>query len=367
MKKILIATLGLMCMLPMFGQQKLSLYSIAHNWDRQKEYSFANGEPEHAFDEMVISFAQEFMANPMLHALEAQFTGDAENIDVPVQKFTLDEKNSYVRLSLKSDDIAETEARFWPLSGDKGWFVIKMINHDEDTLPRIYFLSVDLARGVMTPAREPDGMNYGFADNFLLPRTGNTIEVFSQYYPSDHIVLQDGVFVYQESAPNATSCYVNDPDPSGITNIRATPGGKIIIRLGEAVASPVSAKALDKDEIDMGPDDDGGSDILTIFNPRNGWWQIHSKRINGVAVEKEAWIHYSVLEMRTRNYGGQALNLHKEPSADAEVVAVIRDEEAPVRPMDMSQDGNWMKVKAKAGTGWIETSWLCGNPYTTCP
>lgn len=365
MKKLVIATLTLLCVLPLSGQQKLSLFGIAHNWDRDKEYSFSGVDRGHAFDEMVVSFADAFNANPMLHALLAQFTGDAENIDIPVDKFTLDEKNNYVRISLKSDDIAETEARFWPLSGDTGWFVIKMINHDEDTLPRIYFLSVDLARGVMTPAREPDGMNYGFADNFLLPRTGNTIEVFSKYFPSDHIVLEDGVFVYQHSAPNSVGCYVNDPDPSGITNIRATPGGKIIIRLGETVASPVSAKGQDEEDEEW--PDDGGSDTFSIYNPRNGWWQIHAKQINGIPVENEAWIHYSVLEMRTRNYGGEPLNLYQEPSDNAPVAAVIKTEEAAVRPMDMTPDGEWMKVKAKAGTGWIETGWLCGNPYTTCP
>lgn len=362
MKKILIAGLSLMCMLPLSGQQKLTLFGIAHNWDSKKEYSFSNAEREHVFDEMVISFAGQYAANPMLHALLAQFTGDAENIDIPVEKFTLDEKNNYVRINLKSDDIAETEARFWPLSGDKGWFVIKMVNHDEDTLPRIYFLSVDLASGVMKPAREPEGMNYGFVDNFLLPRSGNSIEVFSKYYPSDYMVLKNGKFVYQQSAQNAISCYVNDPDPSGITNVRATPGGQIIARLGEKTATPVKA-----DEEDYEDWDEGGSDILTVYNPKNGWWQIHAKLINGKPVEGEAWIHYSVLEMGTRNYGGQALNLYKEPSAESAVVAVIRDQEAPVRPMDMSPDGEWVKVKAKAGTGWIEARWLCGNPYTTCP
>ena len=363
MKKILIATLSLLCMLPLSGQQKLTLFGIAHNWDSKKEYSFSNAERGHVFDEMVISFAQAYAANPMLHALLAQFTGDAENIDIPVEKFTLDEKNNYVKINLKSDDIAETEARFWPLGGDKGWFVIKMVNHDEDTLPRIYFLSVDLFKGVMTPAREPDGMNYGFVDNFLLPRSGNSIEVFSQYYPSDYMVLKNGKFTYQQSAQNAISCYVNDPDPSGITNVRATPGGQIIARLGETTATP--AQANDEDYEDW-PEDDG-SDILTIYNPKNGWWQIHAKLINGKPVENEAWIHYSVLQMNTRNYGGEALNLYKEASAESGVAAVIRDQEAAVRPMDMSPDGEWVKVKAKAGTGWIERNRLCGNPYTTCP
>ena len=359
MKKILTFSLALMCMLPLFAQQKLSLFGIADKWDESKVYSFSSAEREHMFDEMVISFAQEYAANPMMHALLAQFTGDSENIDIPVAEFKLDGKNNYVRLRLKTKELAETEARFWPLPDGRGWFVIKMVNLDEDTLPRIYFLSVDVAAGEMKPAREPDGMNYGFPDNFLLPRTGGSIEVFSEFYPSDHIVLQDGVFVYQDSAPNSLGCYVDDPDPSGITNVRNKPGGKVIVRLGDSGASA-------EEEEDYGPDDDGYT-MLTIYNPQNGWWQIHAKILEGVKISGEAWIHYSVLEMRTRNYGGQQLNLYQEPSADASVVAVIKTEEAVVRPMDLSPDGEWTKVKAKAGTGWIETRWLCGNPYTTCP
>lgn len=360
MKKILTLSLTLMCMLPLFAQQKLSVFGIAEKWDDSKVYSFSSAEREHMFDEMVISFAQEYEANPMIHALLAQFTGDSENIDIPVAEFKLDEKNNYVKIRLKAEELAETEARFWPLPGDKGWFVIKMINLDEDTLPRIYFLSVDTAKGVMKPAQEPDGMNYGMSDNFIIPRTGGSIEVFNEYIPSDHIVLRDGVFVYQDSAPVSIYCYVNDPDPSGITNVRDKPSGKVIARLGgEEELSPEEEEYEDWPEFE--------SDAFTVYNPKNGWWQIHAKMVNGVKIAKEAWIHYSVLEMRTRNYGGQSLNLYQEPSASSSVVAVIKTEEAAVRPMDLSPDGEWTKVKAQAGTGWIETSWLCGNPYTTCP
>ena len=85
----------LMCMLPLLAQQKLSLFGIANKWDADKVYSFNNTEREHMFDEMVMSFAQEYDANPMLHALLAQFSGDSENIDIPVAEFKLDEKNNY--------------------------------------------------------------------------------------------------------------------------------------------------------------------------------------------------------------------------------------------------------------------------------
>lgn len=358
MKRILVLSLSLICMLPLFAQQKLSVFGIAEKWDKSKEYSFDNAGRGPLFGEMVKSFAREYDANPMMHALLTRLSGGPE--DAAVSEFTLDGKNNYVRLRLEADELAETEARFWPLPGDKGWFVIKMINLDEDTLPRIYFLRVDTAKGVMKPAREPEGMNYGMSDNFIIPRTGGSIEVFNEYLPSDHIVLADGIFVYQSSAPVSIYCYVNDPDPSGITNVRDKPSGKVIVRLGgEPELSPEEEEYEDWPEFE--------SYEFTLHHPTNGWWQIHAKEIQGVEIAGEAWIHYSVLEMRTRNYGGQSLKLYQKPSADAPVVAVIKTEEAAVRPMDLSPDGEWTKVKAKAGTGWIETSWLCGNPYTTCP
>lgn len=374
MKKITILALTLFSLLSLSAQEKkLSLYGIAQNW-RDTEYVLcAPGGNTHDVSVCMDCFAHTFVDNPMLQALASYFTGDSDSYKSQVAEFKLDMQNGYVKIRMKSKDLVETEGKFWALPNGKEVFVVKMINPDEDTLPRIFFFDVINEEGVMKPAREPDGLNYGFADNFILPRTGNSIEVFSEYYPSDHIVLKDGVFVYQDSAPNAISCYLSDPDPSGITNVRDAPGGKIIARLGEKLATPVAQtaeKATDEEEeyVDWPEEYDGDSIFMfSIYNPRNGWWQIHAKIINGTPVENEAWIHYSVLEMRTRNYGGQSLNLYKEPSADSPVVAVIRDQEAGVRPMDMSPDGEWTKVKAKAGTGWIETKWLCGNPYTTCP
>ena len=367
MKRILTVTLALLCLLPLSAQKNLSLFRIANEWDGNKEYSFNDIKREHMFDKMVLSFAREYDENPMLRALEAQFSGDADKIDIPVAEFKLDEKNNYLKLRLESEEIAETEVRYWPLSGNQGWFVIKMINHDEDTLPRIYFLSVDTAKGVMKPAQEPDGMNYGFADHFVIPSTGNSIEVSSEGYPSDHIVLKDGVFVYESSMPVCLSCYVNDPDPSGLTNIRDTPSGKVIGRIGDPKNHPKRVASSVEEQMmwDGAPDDD--ATIVTIFNPKNGWWQILEDTVDGIKIKDQAWIHYSVLEMRTRNYGRQPLKLYAKPSASSSVMATITEEESRVRPMDLSEDGEWTKVKCSAGTGWIETSWLCGNPYTTCP
>ena len=84
MKRILVLSLSLICMLPLFAQQKLSVFGIAEKWDKSKEYSFNNTGRGPLFGEMVKSFAREYDANPMMHALLAQFTGDSENSSASV-------------------------------------------------------------------------------------------------------------------------------------------------------------------------------------------------------------------------------------------------------------------------------------------
>ena len=134
-------------------------------------------------------------------------------------------------------------------------------------------------------------------------------------------------------------------DSDRYTNLRKSPGGSVLGRL----------------------DNSENEYVITICEPANGWWRIFDDFVGSMELSGEAWIHYSVLGMRTRNYGGQALPLRASASEQAAVVATIREEEETVRPMDISADGKWTKVKCDAGTGWIESRWLCGNPYTTCP
>ncbi|MBR6245830.1 MAG: SH3 domain-containing protein, partial [Bacteroidales bacterium] len=88
--------------------------------------------------------------------------------------------------------------------------------------------------------------------------------------------------------------------------------------------------------------------------------------IEGIDISQGGWIHWSVLATGTRNYSGEPIPLHKEPSADSPVVGTIKKADVTVRPMDITPDGSWVKVKSAYGTGWLEVDWLCGNPFTTC-
>ena len=353
MKK-LIALVWLMgSLLPLSGQQKtLSTYNIRHEWSN-KEYKVCQPGGTPTVESCVLAFAGKFKGYPMLDALSACISGG----EAAAADFQLDRENDYVMIRLDNEELAETEARLWTLPEGKQLFVIKFVDHADATSEQICFCQVDAAQGVMSRIPSPEGFRYGYIDNILLSPTGREIEVKWQYRPSDTMVLQDdGSFVYQEFAPNAIGCYVMDSDP--ITNVRATPGGKIIARLGEQKES----RSDEEDDWE----EDMGVYTLTIYNPQNGWWQILGYYVGGVKIEDQAWIHYSVLGMHTRNYGGQKLKLYASPSEDAKVVATIKEAAADVRPMDVNEDGSWVKVKSKAGTGWIQREWLCDNPLTNC-
>ena len=65
--------------------------------------------------------------------------------------------------------------------------------------------------------------------------------------------------------------------------------------------------------------------------------------------------------------GGQTIELRAEPREDAAVSGKITKAEVTVRPLDMNEDGEWVKVSWNGQTGWIDSYWLCANPLTTCP
>ncbi len=352
MKRIVLAFVTLTLTLALAAQDKVSLFRIGREWKKKTyEVCAPGGNPDVAM--CVMAFTGQFYANPMMHALSAQFTNDVDNIDIPVAEFQYDYGLGYVSMRLESPSPAFAEARFLTLPDGIQRFVINLYNEDEDTLPHLCLFAVDAAAGTMTPMRDPSGLNFGGIQWFSLKPTGERIEVVMDNQPSNWIVLQpSGDFVYEAFATNDLWCFVYDTDPSGRTNIRATPGGKVIGQLG----------AQPSDE-----DDEGGVYCLSVYNPRNGWWQILDKSVGGIEIQDQGWIHSSVLALSTRNYDGSPLNLYAEPSADASVSAVIREADVLVRPLDITADGKWTKVICKAGTGWLQTRWLCGNPFTTCP
>ena len=151
------------------------------------------------------------------------------------------------------------------------------------------------------------------------------------------------------SAQDTFTAFLTDGDET--TNIRNKPGGKVVMTVS---ANP--------------------SYVFDLTSPQNGWWRIlefwNAEDEDEDATLKgsdtgEYWIHFSVLGVNTRNYGGQELYLREAPDEDANVVFTF-DKEMTLSPMDVQ--GDWVKVKVGNFdiVGWIETEWLCSNPLTNC-
>jgi len=165
------------------------------------------------------------------------------------------------------------------------------------------------------------------------------------------VLLSSAAAVAQEAveADAWMSVYLSDSDVT--TNIRNSPRGKIAMTL-----------SCDAEY------------MLNLTTPQNGWWKIHDiwqvgdddKEITLQGSDTgEYWIHYSVIGVGTRNYGGQCLTLRAAPNENAKSVYTFTDE-IILCPMDIQ--GDWVKVKVPNTNiiGWIEAEWLCSNPLTNC-
>ncbi len=148
----------------------------------------------------------------------------------------------------------------------------------------------------------------------------------------------------QQCLPLKFRVFLDDPDTTGITNIRKQPKGKIIA-------------TLDGKKSDY---------IIWVTKAEKGWFKIENPiegtEENITLPNNEGWIHGSVIAVDTRNYGQQHLKLLDRPE-NGKVVTIIK-KEVKLKPIDMCND--WIKVKYNGFIGWIEREWLCGNPYTNC-
>ena len=333
MKRLLPLLVLIMTALPVGAQ---SVFGVAQSW-RSKSYVAESVDAKGVLK----AFSDNFKDNSLVRQMGVAMEQGAQKGTI----FAYEPEVDYIMLRIMGRHREEMQVKVWKHPKGVVRAAVKLVNEDEDTIPRLFLFAV-AADGKMTPMDEPEGIVYDDIVNFFLPCSNDdAIDIEKEHTYNDHILPRsDGSFEYMPyvASPAASlTCYILDKDP--LTNVRRSPGGELLGQL-------------------RGDDDY----MLTICEPSKGWWKIFGTRVGSLDISGGAWIHYSVLGMRTRNYGGQALTLRAAPSADAQVVATIRTEEMTVRPVDISADGEWTKIKCAAGTGWIESSWLCGNPYTTC-
>ena len=157
-----------------------------------------------------------------------------------------------------------------------------------------------------------------------------------------------------------------------------------VTALGATAQDTMSAMLMDADATTNIRNKPSGAVVMTlttekpyVFNlttPQNGWWKIldywnaeddeDATTLEG-SDTGEYWIHFSVLSVDTRNYGGQELCLRDAPDENANVIFTF-NQELSLMPMDIQDD--WVKVKVNGYDiiGWIEAEWLCSNPLTNC-
>ena len=140
----------------------------------------------------------------------------------------------------------------------------------------------------------------------------------------------------------------DDPDQSG-TNIRNSPGGKVIAAISQSEYPDGCA--------------------FEIVEQSNGWFRIQGG-IQSPGNDSDialpgggGWIHRSVISVGTRNYGSQTIEILDSPE-NGKSVGKITKESYGLRVLDLC--GSWVKISFNGMTGWISNQWICGIPWTTC-
>lgn len=104
--------------------------------------------------------------------------------------------------------------------------------------------------------------------------------------------------------------------------------------------------------------------ILKITESKNGWFKVVHARgaeIGLIKILGEAdWIRNScVIEAGTR----RDVTLLDKPQKGNIAGTIGVENQVVIK----DRYSNWVKVEYKELTGWIESKWVCGNPFTTCP
>ncbi len=271
--------------------------------------------------------------------------------------FTLSHSNGYIGIRFVSDGTVEGQMCYWGMKNKHRLVAVKLFNVYEDPLPLLMFYDYDPDTRVMQPMNpapfdiQPDLSNC----DPMLPEQGKNIKLMNYDPVGESHLLYDGDGHFTTSSkpeeitengsePATVTCFLSDGD----VNFRNKPNGTVVAKL---------------------PSADGC--LITVHKPENGWWRVLGNTailpdsiVNITTAETECWVHYSVIGETTRLHD---LKLYSNPDTNSTVIATIRNEDALVNPISVSQDGTWQKVRFGKSTGWIESEGLCGNPFTTCP
>ena len=144
--------------------------------------------------------------------------------------------------------------------------------------------------------------------------------------------------------------YDNSGSP---TNVRKTPDGDILIQL---------------------PNDDSYEYEFDIVDKKDKWFKVTYFALDDKFIKLPVdggWVHGSVVTFSTRNYGDEEIPVYQFANSNNQINSI--NTEIQIHLLDYHDfEGDidfvkitWTAFKVKY-EGWVETKWLCGNPYTTC-
>ena len=144
---------------------------------------------------------------------------------------------------------------------------------------------------------------------------------------------------HEECSVKPFEVYLDDEDE--FSNIRATPGGQIVLKLNNQYASGY---------------------ILQVIDFENGWLKINEiNGVDGYSISAfEGWVHTSIVGLGTT----YDIDVLEQPNGTTKVGKVLGEQDTfTIKDVHCE----WIKIECKGITGWIESEKTCGNPVTTCP
>lgn len=148
-----------------------------------------------------------------------------------------------------------------------------------------------------------------------------------------------------QNASCSVSAYVTDKDRNGL-NVRSGAGKSfgVVGKIGFSTDGIV---------------------VDVTGSSANGWVRIaKAETTEGeVSFQGEGWVFGQMLGTSTTGYDGRHLTLYKQPNTKNGIVTKVPPE---TQTVIVGCTGNWVKVKYKAFTGWLDENSQCGNPVTNC-
>ena len=112
------------------------------------------------------------------------------------------------------------------------------------------------------------------------------------------------------------------------------------------------------------PFSEDGTTVHLVGTNYNGWVKInHAENMESeVVFDGEGWVSGNLLATSTTGYDGKGLKLY-QAGKGTKVLTVVPPETVV---KIVSCDRDWVRVKYKNFTGWLNPDPQCGNPVTNC-